>query len=450
MTDQTAPAAPPTPAPDQRDHHSIGGSDPSEVSPLMPTYNPPAVEFVRGEGPYLWDDNGTRYLDFFAGAGALNYGHNPDRIKRGLIDYLESDGLSHGLDLFTSAKGTFLDAFRRHILAPRQLDYKVQFCSPSGTNAVEAALKLARLVTGRSNIVSFGGGFHGMSMGSLAATGSGYYKQGLRHAMPSTTHIPYPDSPLGPFDSLDLLRRLIEDPSSGAEKPAAILLETIQAEGGIFVAPEDFLRGLRALCDEHGILLVIDDIQVGCGRTGQFFSFERAGIAPDLVTLSKSISGYGLPMSILLIKPEHDQWQPGQHNGTFRGNQLAFIAAAQVIEHYWRDGGLSDEVSDKGTLIANYLHRHVVEEFGARVRGMGMIWGIDLSEVPGVDAGQLSERCFARQLIIETCGRRDEVLTILPPLTMSKENLLTGLDTIVAALRAAAGGAYRATYKVAG
>jgi diaminobutyrate-2-oxoglutarate transaminase len=407
----------------------------------------PAV-FAGGKGDWLFAQDGARYLDFFAGAGALNYGHNPEAIKRKLIAYLESDGLAHGLDFATSAKAAFLDAFERLILAPRGLDYKVQFCSPSGTNAVEAALKLARLVTGRTNIVSFFGGFHGVSMGALAATGSAYYKHGLQAAMPKTTHVPYPEGPMGKFDSLDFLRRLVEDPSSGTEKPAAIILETIQAEGGIFVASVEFLQGLRRFCDKHGILLIADDIQVGCGRAGSFFSFERAGIQPDLVTLSKSIGGYGLPMALLLIKPAYDIWQAGQHNGTFRGNQLAFIAAAEAIRQYWADDVFALSVQKKAMFVSDYLAHHATGEFGLPVRGAGLIWGIDLRG-SSFTAGQLSQLCFSKGLVVETCGRDDDVLKILPPLSISEANLETGLKIVTLALRELASAAFHQPLRVA-
>ncbi len=409
----------------------------------------PAV-FARAKDEWLFAHDGTRYLDFFAGAGTLNYGHNPDSIKDSLIAYLQNDGITHGLDFATSAKSAFLDAFRRLVLAPRELDYKVQFCSPSGTNAVEAALKLARLVTGRGGVVAFSGAFHGVSMGSLAATAGAYFKQGLYQSLSGTTHVPYPDSPFGRFDSLDYLRRLVEDPSSGSEKPAAILLETVQAEGGIYVAPAEFLRGLRALCDEHGILLVADEIQVGCGRTGEFFSFERAGIAPDLVTVAKSIGGYGLPMAILLIKPDLDVWRPGQHSGTFRGNQLAFIAGTEALRQFWADGRFAAAVRDKGAFVAEYLERHVAAPFGASVRGMGLIWGVDVSRVPGVTAGWVSQRCFENGLVIETCGRDGSVLKILPPLTIGSANLELGLSIVVDALHAATGAGRRTLVAAAG
>jgi diaminobutyrate-2-oxoglutarate transaminase len=390
--------------------------------------------FATAKGEWLRTEDGTRYLDFLSGAGTLNYGHNPERVKRRLLDYLEQDGVVHGLDLATTAKGDFLDAFVRHVLEPRGLDYRIQFTSPSGTNAVEAALKLCRLQTGRSGVVSFSGAFHGVSTGSLAATGADYYKRGLYGTLPSGVHLPYPSSPLGDFDTLDLLRRVVDDPSSGVEKPAAVLLETVQGEGGVHVAPVEFLRGLREFCDARGILLVVDDIQAGCGRTGAFFSFERAGIVPDVVTLSKSIGGYGLPMAITLFRPELDLWRPGQHNGTFRGNQLAFVGAAGTIRRYWTDDKFAAQVRRKGELVGDYLSRHIDQSTGIKVRGTGLIWGIDLSGLTGVTADQVSRLCFENGLVIESCGRSGEVIKLLPPLTISQVNLVRGLDILSWAL----------------
>lgn len=400
----------------------------------------PAV-FAHASGDFISAHDGTRYIDFLAGAGAINYGHNPEFIKRVLIDYLQRDGLTHALDLATTAKTEFLDVLGRYILQPRGLDYKVQFCSPSGTNAVEAALKIARLATGRSNVVSFSGGFHGVSTGSLAATGSHHHKQRLYATLPPSTQVPYPDSPLGAFDSLDLLQRLCDDPSSGTEKPAAVILETIQGEGGVYVAPTEFLTGLRTWCDRRGVLLIVDDIQAGCGRGGTFFSFERAGIEPDIVTLSKSISAYGLPMAIVLMKPEYDIWQPGQHNGTFRGNQLAFIAAAAAIREFWSDGVngcFAAAVQRKGELVSEFLRRQVASRFGAKIRGMGLIWAIDLTDSE-ISAAKVSALCFDRGLIVETCGRGGEVIKILPPLTIGDDILARGLEIIVGVLRDLAG-----------
>lgn len=425
-------------------HETAPGPLPETCESAVRTYSRsfPAL-FETASGEYLIARDGTRYIDFLAGAGAMNYGHNPLAIKRLLIDYLERDGLTNALDLATTAKVDFLGDFQRHILEPRGLDYRVQFCSPSGTNAIEAALKLARLVTGRTNVISFSGGFHGVSTGALAATASDYYRTGLHQTLPTTTHVPYPQSPLGPFDSLDYLDRLVRDPSSGVEKPAAVILETVQGEGGVYVAPVGFLTGLRAWCDEHGVLMIVDDIQVGCGRTGPFFSFEHAGVQPDLVTLAKSISAYGLPMSLLLIEPRCDVWRPGQHNGTFRGNQLAFVAAAAALRQYWSDGvdgAFSRTVRAKGALVSGRLRDIVTAEgLDADVRGKGLIWGLDLSRAE-VSAAQVSKLCFERGLIAETCGRGGEVLKVLPPLTIAESALARGLDIIAEALHCAVAG----------
>lgn len=396
----------------------------------------PAI-FTKASKEYLVAHDGMRYLDFLAGAGSLNYGHNPGFIKRALVDYLEADGLTHGLDLATTAKGDFLAALHEHILAPRDLEYRVQLCGPAGSNAVEAALKLARLVTGRMNIVAFGGAFHGVTTGSLAVTGSSCYKNGLYHALPAVTHVPYPRSPLGPFDSLGLLERMVADPCAGGEKPAAVIIETVQAEGGVYQAPREFLTGLRSWCDANQVLLIVDDIQVGCGRTGTFFSFEPAGIVPDLVTLSKSISGYGLPMAVLLIKPEYDVWQPGQHNGTFRGDQLAFVGAAAALRTYWSKSSapwFTAGILDKGKIVASHLGVHVLPGYGAELRGAGLIWGLDLTGT-NIAAAKVSSRCFDLGLVIETCGRGGQVLKILPPLTIEKSSLLAGLDVIAESVR---------------
>jgi len=392
--------------------------------------------FATAQGDYLTAQDGTRYLDFLAGAGSLNYGHNPEFIKRALVGYLETNGLTHGLDLATTAKRDFLAALHQHVLAPRGLPYLVQFCGPTGANAVEAALKLARLVTGRMNVVAFGGAFHGVTAGALAATGGEGYKKGLYHALPATTHVPYPRSPFGEFDSLGLLERITADPYSGTEKPAAVIVETVQAEGGVYPAPKEFLTGLRAWCDANQVLLIVDDIQAGCGRTGTFFSFEDAGIVPDLVTLSKSISGYGLPMAIVLIKPEYDWWRPGQHNGTFRGNQLAFVAAAAALRAYWSAAhapGFTAAIRAKGKTVAHHLREHVLHGPGGELRGTGLIWGLDLSGT-GIPAAQVSSRCFDLGLIAETCGRDGQVIKILPPLTIGEPALQAGLDILTRAV----------------
>ncbi|WP_426751165.1 diaminobutyrate--2-oxoglutarate transaminase [Myxococcus sp. Y35] len=388
--------------------------------------------FSRAKGSTLFDVQGKRYLDFFSGAGALNYGHNPDAIKRKLLEYLESDGIIHALDSYTSAKHAFLTAFETTILSPRGLDYKVQFCGPTGTNAVEAALKLARKVTKRTGVFSFSGAYHGMSLGSSAVTASRGVRAAAGVPLANTTFIPYPVGPKGPFDSLAYMERLLEDPCSGVDVPAAVIFESVQMDGGIYVASPDWLQGLHKLTQKHSILLICDDIQAGCGRSGRFFSFERGGIAPDLVTLSKSIGGYGFPMSLLLMKPELDQWRPGEHTGTFRGNQLAFVAATAALD-YWAKDDFTRALEHKSQRMAD-LARQAAP--GLEVRGLGMAYGIELSEHGGYERGKrVQELCFQRGLILELCGRDDTVIKLMPPLTTSLEELAEGISVLAGALK---------------
>ncbi|MDX1757516.1 MAG: diaminobutyrate--2-oxoglutarate transaminase [Marinobacter sp.] len=390
--------------------------------------------FHVARGSEIFDEQDKRYIDFFAGAGVLNYGHNNPLITDALIEYLREGGIVHGLDKATVAKRAFLTKFRDTILAPRNLHYKVQFTGPTGTNAVETALKLARMVKRRSNIIAFTNGYHGLTLGALAVTGNYYYKDESYGSRSNTAFMPF-DGFLGPdCNTIDYMRRFLEDGSSGVDLPAAVIVETVQGEGGINVASVEWLQQLEALCREFDILLIIDDIQVGNGRTGSFFSFERAGIYPDMVTLSKSIGG-GLPMALLLMRPDLDQWQPGEHTGTFRGNNLAFIAATEALS-YWDNEDLEQAVRHKGELIRTELER-LAEQFpqlNARVRGHGMIWGLELPQT-GV-AGEASKEAFERGLLIETAGANDQVLKFLPPLVIEEDLLREGLGIIEESLAA--------------
>lgn len=387
--------------------------------------------FVTSKGSYIYDEEGRKYLDFLAGAGALNYGHNNDEIKKYIVEYLMKDGIMHSLDMYTEAKNEFMYTFNEKILEPRNLNYKIQFCGPTGTNAVEAAMKLARKNKKRANIIAFSGAFHGMTLGSIAATSDAYSRNGAFVPLTNVTHMPYPVGCNADFDTLKYLENVLEDDHSGIDKPAAIILETIQAEGGINVAPIEWLQGLEKLCKKHDILLIADEIQVGNSRTGHFFSFERAGINPDMVVLSKSISGYGLPMAILLLKPELDLWKPAEHNGTFRGCNLSFVGATAGI-NYNVEHDINTSVKEKGEMIKEYIEKHIISSSpDLELRGMGLIWGIDYSKAGNDNiVKELIHYCFDKGLIIEAAGRKDLVLKLLPPLTISKEELLEGLDII--------------------
>ncbi len=388
------------------------------------------VTFTSATGEYLYDENGAEYLDFLAGAGSLNYGHNNPVLKQSLVEYIAEDGVTHGLDMHTEAKARFLEAFNSRILKPRNMQYKMQFTGPTGTNAVEAALKLARKIKQRSNIVAFTNGFHGVSLGAAAATGNKLHRGGAGVELNNVTRMPFCGYYGQDVDTLKLFETQLNDPSSGLDKPAAVIVETIQGEGGLNTAHDKWLVGLEKLCRRFDMLLIIDDIQAGCGRSGEFFSFERSGIKPDIVTLSKSLSGYGLPMAVVLIAPELDVWAPGEHNGTFRGNNLAFVTAAKALEEFWVNDRFAESVRNKAQLIQKRLKaicdRHGQTKF--RAKGRGFMQGISCPS--GEIATEISRKAFEQKLIIETSGNRGQVVKCLCPLTISDENLERGLKIL--------------------
>jgi diaminobutyrate-2-oxoglutarate transaminase len=396
--------------------------------------------FVKSKNATMWDNEGKAYIDFFGGAGSLNYGHNDPAIKRAIIDFIERDGVTNALDKATDAKYVFIKKLQETILQPRGLDYKVQFVGPTGTNAVETALKLARKVKERSKIVSFTNAYHGHTLGALAVTGNEFYHDDFYGVPLNVTKMPYDNyfdpTGEGQMDSIDMMRQYYEDASSGYELPAGIVVETIQGEGGINVASVEWLQKLDRMCKDLDILLIVDDIQVGNGRTGNFFSFERAGIKPDIVTISKSI-GTGLPMAIVLMRPDIDEWSPGEHTGTFRGNSLAFVAGATALER-WDNDEFSKEVIAKGKKVeARYraiAERH--KDLISDVRGLGMIWGLQSDEEDFCN--EVSAEAFKRGLLAETAGADDQVIKFLAPLTISEAELNKGLDLLDESVDAAA------------
>ncbi|MFE7135520.1 diaminobutyrate--2-oxoglutarate transaminase [Streptomyces sp. NPDC057638] len=399
----------------------------------------PAV-FDRAQGSFLHDEDGHTYLDFFAGAGSLNYGHNNPVLKRALLDYIERDGITHGLDMATTAKRAFLESFQNIVLRPRDLPYKVMFPGPTGTNAVEAALKLARKVKGRESVVSFTNAFHGMSLGSLAVTGNAFKRAGAGIPLVHGTPMPFDNYFDGRVPDFLWFEKLLEDQGSGLNKPAAVIVETVQGEGGINVARPEWLRALKELCERRDMLLIVDDIQMGCGRTGGFFSFEEAGIVPDIVTLSKSISGYGLPMSLCLFTPELDIWGPGEHNGTFRGNNPAFVTAAAALDTYWADGEMEKQTLARGEETERALLGITAEcdDPGVAFRGRGLVWGLEFPDPERASA--VCRRAFELGMLLETSGPRGEVVKLLPPLTVSAGELDQGLRILARAVRETARG----------
>lgn len=391
--------------------------------------------FDTALGSKVHAEDGREYLDFFAGAGALNYGHNDPRMRDALIEYLSANGVTHGLDLHTSTKRNFLESIKRDLFDPRGWDYKVQFTGPTGADAVEAALKLARKATGRTRIVSFYGAYHGMTAGALAITGNRTRRgAGLSS---DVTFVPYEDSPHGEFDSIGFLERMANDQGSGWELPAAVIVESVQIQAGVYAASNEWLQRLRKWTSDNGVILICDEIQAGCGRTGDFFGFERSGIQPDLVTCAKSIGGFGLPMAIVLIRSALDVWQPGEHIGTFRGNQLAFLTA-QIALGYWRDESflklLAKNVAVMEEAVAGFAQIPGV----ASARARGMVAGIDFGRGRVAYAKDAQQRVLQAGVLVDRCGPNGEVIKLMPPVNIPTDELELGLklfgESIAAAL----------------
>ena len=388
--------------------------------------------FTRARGAVMTDAQGQDYIDFLAGCSSLNYGHNDPDMKAALVEHITGDGIAHGLDMYTDTKAAFLEAFEKNILAPRGMDHKVMMTGPTGTNAVEAAIKLARKVTGRHNVIAFTNGFHGMTLGALAATGNAGKRKGAGQPLSGVTHMPY-EGAFGPdVDTLALIEAMLDNPSSGIDAPAAFLFEPVQGEGGLTAASNAWMQGIEKIARKHGALLIADDIQSGTGRTGTYFSFEPAGIDPDLIPQAKSLSGMGLPFAALLIKPEYDIWKPAEHNGTFRGNTHAFVTARVAVEKFWSDKSFEREIAERATLLSERLTAiaKVLGRDAGALKGRGMMQGID---VGGGDlAGEICAECFRNRLIIETSGAHDEVVKVLAPLNIPMDEFERGLDILAA------------------
>ncbi|MBB5052793.1 diaminobutyrate-2-oxoglutarate transaminase [Afipia massiliensis] len=385
-------------------------------------------------GAIVRDSDGLEFIDFLSACGSLNYGHNHPRLKAAAIEYLAGDGILAGLDFHTEAKLGFVTELREIILEPRGLNYKMQFPGPTGANCVEAAIKLARKATGRFSIAAFTNAFHGVSAGALAATASSFARRAMEPLLNDVVRLPFEGYCDAGIDDLNRFEVMATDPSGGIVPIAAFLVETVQGEGGLNVASVEWLRALSKMARRLGALLIVDDIQAGCGRTGSFFSFERAGIEPDIVCMAKSISGSGLPMSLLLMKPEHDVWDPGEHNGTFRGNALAFITAAAALQ-FWKEGLMTD-VSGIGKILSDWCAR-MAGEFPKAIKskGLGMMQGLEFFDPR--TAALAAEYSLRHRVMIECCGPRDEVLKVMAPLNIERSLFEEGLARLSAAVREA-------------
>lgn len=398
------------------------------------------------------DEAGKSYIDFFAGAGVLNFGHNNERMKKAVIEFIQNDGITHSLDTYTTSKRDFIEKFAGTILKPRNMNHKMQFMGPTGTNAVEASLKLARKVTGRTNVVAYTHGFHGMTLGALACTANNVFRNAAGVPLNHVTRQPFGcesgcpgcDGGKG-VELVDQLRTLYADSSSGLEPPAAFLVEVIQAEGGVHVATREWLKAVQDLAHDLGALFIIDDIQAGCGRTGNYFSFDGMGLDPDIVTLAKGIGGFGTPLAMNLVKPEHDKhWSPGEHTGTFRGQGISFVAGVEALKYFDNDDLMTD-TKRKGEQMREHLESICAEhsDRSFSVRGKGMMQGIDMGD--GALAKAVAVACFESGLLVGACGTGGRVLKLIPPLTIPDADLNEGLAILSKAVNKVTESAHEAT-----
>ncbi len=411
---------------------------------------------AKAQGAWITDVENNRYLDCLAGAGTLALGHNHPDILQSIQDVITSGLPLHTLDLTTPLKDEF-SAYLLSLLPGQGKEYCLQFCGPSGADAVEAALKLAKKHTGRSGIISFSGGYHGMTHGALSVTGNLSPKEAIHGLMPEVQFLPYPHEyrcPLGVGGEAGVaalsyyFENLINDVESGVRKPAAVILEAVQGEGGVNPAPAAWLQRIRKVTQEHGILLIIDEVQAGFSRTGKMFAFEHAGIEPDIIVMSKAVGG-GLPLAVLGLKKEFDAWEPGHHTGTFRGNQLAMATGLTTLK-YLKNKNIADKVAHQGEWLKSKLVQ-LQKRYPAigQVRGLGLMLGLEMVKpqeaqdhmgcypADGALSALIQKKCFEHGLILERGGRGGCVLRLLPSLLITDDELEIFLSKFEQALLAA-------------
>ncbi len=378
--------------------------------------------FKASSNATMIDENDKEYIDFFGGAGVLNFGHNNPKMKDALVEFIQRDGVAHSLDMYTDVKRDFIDTFVKTILEPRGWqDRKLQFTGPTGTNAVEAALKLARKVTGRTEVVAFNRGFHGMTLGALACTANNAFRSSSGVPLTNVIRDTFND-----MDALENLRQKMFDLGSGMLPPAAFLVEPVQAEGGVRVATKEWLQGVQKLANDTGALFILDSIQCGCGRCGSYFSFDDLDVDPDIIVLAKGLGGFGTPIGMLVNKPELDKaWNPGQHTGTFRGQGFSFVAGKIGLE-YFQNEEFNTETKRKGDEI-----RKVLDELDSKysqvkdVRQKGLMLAIEFDSAATVK--EITGKTYENGLIIGACST-GEIIKFIPPLTITDDELEKGLE----------------------
>ena len=409
----------------------------------------------KAKGSWVEDVEGNRYLDFLCGAGTLALGHNDDEVSKAMVDLITSDAPLHTLDLTTPVKDRFVETVISILPEEMRNNVKIQFCSPSGTDATDAAIKLCKTATGRGNVIAFSGGYHGMGHGALALTGNHNAKKSVQNLMPGVQFMPYPYSYRCPFGIGGekgaeacgaYFERMLKDPESGVTLPAAVIIEPIQGEGGVIPAPKGFLQTVRRVTKELGIPLIVDEIQCGIGRSGDFFGFQESGIIPDVILMSKAVGG-SQPLSIVVYNKDLDKWTAGAHAGTFRGNQLAMAAGTILMRKVSQPEFLAD-VRKKGEYLKTALEslKEEVSIIGD-VRGRGLMLGIEFidpngkkdlmgnPEPSGEIAATVQRLCFENHLVMEKGGRNGSVMRCLCALNVSMDDINTMLRIFSSVVR---------------
>jgi len=412
----------------------------------------------RAEGIHVTDMDGKTYYDCLAGAGTLALGHNHPVVVDAIRAMLDQKIPLHTLDITTPLKEAFVDELFASLPAEFAQQARIHFCAPTGADAVEAAVKLAKIATGRGGVFSFHGGYHGSTHATMSLSGSLHQKGDIPGLMPEVQFLPYPYAYRCPFGvggeqcqqlSAHYLRNILGDPESGVRRPAAIILEVVQGEGGAIPAPLEWLREIRRVTEEYGIVLIIDEVQTGFGRTGKLFAFEHAGIVPDILVLSKAIGG-SLPLSVLVYRKQFDVWKPGAHIGTFRGNQMAMAAGLASLQ-YLRRENLPEQAARRGRQLMDKIAalQREVPEIGD-VRGRGLMIGVEIVDGAGATdtlghplanpalAGAIQRKCFQKGLILELGGRHSSVVRFLPPLIITEAEIDSVAGIFAEAVREAA------------
>jgi diaminobutyrate-2-oxoglutarate transaminase len=421
---------------------------------VYPRHFPFAI--ADAHGPFVRDLDGNVFIDFLAGAGVLSLGHNHPELVAAVTEQLGV--LTHGLDMPTPVKDEFTEAQLDMLPAGMRDRMRIQFCGPTGANAVDAAIKLCKTATGRGDIVSFQGGFHGSSHAAMALTGNLSQKRPVANGMPGVHFFPFSSCSRCPLaldpatcqtNCVAFLERALADPNGGMTLPAAVIMEMVQGEGGVVPARLEFVRRVRELTRRLDIPLIVDEVQTGCGRTGSWFAFEQYGIEPDVIVASKALSGMGLPVAIIIYDQKLDVWAPGAHTGTFRGNQLAFAAGVETVRIFRRDDVLGN-VRRRGEQVADRLAELAGDPGVLEVRGRGLMWGVELARpTDGRSITEVAElvqaEALRRGLIVELGGRDDCVVRMLPPLNVTAELVDQACDILIEAIKTSTASAVRST-----